>query len=241
MVPSASVTKERATKPPTISTIRALEILDSRGNPTVRVTVGLTDGTSGTASVPSGASRGRHEVSELRDGDRGRCGGLGVRRAIKHVEGVILKALRRRRADQQERIDTVLSDLDGTPNLSRLGANAVLGTSLAAARAAALSAGLPLYACLRRLAGRDPSDPYLLPVPHVNVINGGRHADSGLDLQEFLVLPLSAPSFSEAVRAGSEIFHALGSLLRAQGLRTAVGDEGGYAPQLGRTTRHFTS
>lgn len=219
--------------------IRALEILDSRGNPTVRVTVGLSDGASGTASVPSGASTGLHEVSELRDGDRGRFGGLGVRRAIEHVEGVILTALRRRRADQQERLDKVLSDLDGTPDLSRLGANAVLGTSLAAARAAALSAGLPLYAYLRRLAGRDPSDPYLLPVPHLNVMNGGRHADSGLDVQEFLVLPSGAPSFAEAIRAGSEIFHALGNLLRAQGLRTAVGDEGGYAPLLGRNDEAF--
>lgn len=222
-----------------ISSINALEILDSRGNPTVRVTVRLADGFSGQASVPSGASTGRHEALELRDRDAARFRGKGVLQAVQHVEGVIAKALRRRSALKQEQIDKTLRSLDGTPNMSQLGANAVLGVSLAVARAGAAAAGLPLYGYLRRLAGKDPATSHLLPVPLMNLINGGRHADSGLDVQEFMVLPVGAERFSEALRAGAEVFHALGELLRSKGHATGVGDEGGYAPRLERNDEAF--
>lgn len=223
----------------TISSIQALEILDSRGNPTIRVTVHLSDGSSGTASVPSGASTGRHEALELRDREIARYQGKGVLRAVKNVEEVIAKALRRRSAEKQSNVDETLRTLDGTPNKSQLGANAILGTSLAVARAAAESAGAPLYAYLRRLFGKDAKTLHLLPVPLMNVVNGGRHADSGLDIQEFMVLPLGASRFSEALRSGAEVFHALGELLRSGGHAVGVGDEGGYAPRLERNDEVF--
>lgn len=223
----------------TISSIRALEIVDSRGNPTLRVTVTLDDGTKGIASVPSGASTGRHEAIELRDHERSRYGGKGVRQAVANIEGPIGKALRRRRADRQEEIDRRVRELDGTENKARLGANAVLGVSLAIARAAAAHAERPLYQYLRALYGTKPDVPLLLPVPQMNVVNGGRHADSGIDIQEYMILPIGAPSFSEAVRFGSEVFHALGELLRAEGRSAAVGDEGGYAPRMDRDDEVF--
>ena len=218
--------------------INALEILDSRGNPTLRVTATLDDGSQGEASVPSGASTGAHEAHELRDGDAARYGGKGVQKAVAHVEGEIQKALKRRNAQAQERIDAVLRTLDGTENKSRLGANALLGVSLAVARAAAAAAHLPLYEYLRRLTGRA-EETYSLPVPLMNVVNGGRHVDSGLDIQEFLVLPAGAPSFREALRMGAETFHALAGILRKEGHQTNVGDEGGYAPSLERNDEVF--
>lgn len=219
--------------------MRALEILDSRGNPTVRVSVALTDGSVGAASVPSGASTGAHEAHELRDGETARYGGKGVTRAVANVNGPIAQALRRKNPEQQEAIDETLRALDGTENKAELGANAILGASLAVARAAAVSAGLPLYAYLRRLFGREQKKTHWLPVPLMNVINGGRHADSGLDVQEFMVLPVGAPTFAEALRAGVETFHALGGLLRCAGHATSVGDEGGYAPKLERNDEVF--
>lgn len=224
----------------TISTVRALEILDSRGDPTVRVTVTLSDGSSGTASVPGGASRGKHEAYELRDTEEpARYRGKGVQKAVANVEGPIASALRRRNPEKQERIDEVLRSLDGTPDKSALGANAIVGVSLAVARAAASACNLPLYAYLRSLTGSDRKEPYLLPLPHLNVVNGARHADSGLDIQEFLVLPIAAPSFREALRAGSEVFKALGEHLQSLGHSTTVGDEGGYAPKLERNDEVF--
>lgn len=223
----------------TISAIRALEILDSRGNPTIRVSVSLSDGSAGTASVPSGASTGAHEAHELRDGENGRYGGKGVSQAVANVNGPIAKALRRKNPEKQDAIDEALCRLDGTPNKSDLGANAILGTSLAVARAAAASAGLPLYVYLRRLFGRGGEKTHVLPLPLMNLVNGGRHADSGLDVQEFMVLPVGAPTFAEALRAGVETFHALGKLLRSAGHATSVGDEGGYAPKLERNDEVF--
>lgn len=222
----------------TISSVKAIEILDSRGNPTVRVTVVLSDGSSGTASVPSGASTGRHEALELRDQDSSRYRGKGVRQAVQHVEGEIAQALRRRSAAKQESIDETLCALDGTPNKSRLGANAILGTSLATARAAANAAGVPLYTHLRRLAGKT-ENMHLLPLPLMNVVNGGRHADSGLDIQEFMILPVGSTRFSEALRAGAEIFWSLNELLRSESYAVGVGDEGGYAPRLERNDEVF--
>lgn len=222
-----------------IEHIRALEILDSRGNPTVRVRVSLDDGAVGEASVPAGASTGIHEAHELRDGDAERYRGLGVRHAVANVEGEIQRVLRRRSANAQERVDALLCELDGTPSKERLGANAILGVSLAVARAAAWSVGLPLYAYLRRLVGRDPQAVALLPVPHMNLINGGRHADSGLDIQEFMILPVGAPTMREAVRWGSDVFRELGKILKSRGQTTAVGDEGGYAPRLERNDEAF--
>jgi enolase len=202
----------------------ALEILDSRGNPTLEVTVLSRDGFSGKAAVPSGASTGEHEALELRDGDARRYDGLGVRKAVAHVNGPLNELLQGKSVFEQERIDQAMIALDGTQNKSRLGANAILGVSLAAAKCAASAKRQPLY---RYLGGPDAR---LLPCPMMNIINGGAHADNGLDFQEFMIRPIGAPSFSEAIRFGSEVFHALKSILKKQGLSTAVGDEGGFAP-----------
>ena len=202
------------------------EILDSRGNPTVEVDVLLEDGAIGRAAVPSGASTGAHEAVELRDGDKGRYGGKGVRRAVEAVNGPICDALTGLAATDQIRIDRVLLDLDGTANKGRLGANAILGASLAAAKAAAQSLGTPLYRYIGGVSART------LPVPMMNIINGGAHADNPIDIQEFMVMPVGADSLSEAVRTGAEIFHALKKGLAKAGHNTNVGDEGGFAPGL---------
>jgi enolase len=209
-----------------IQRVHALEILDSRGTPTLRVAVQLENGIIGTASVPSGASTGEHEAVELRDGDAARYGGKGVRRAIANVNDLIAPRLRGADPAEQARLDALMLELDGTPNKSRLGANAILGVSQALACAAANAAGLPLYAYLGGAGARR------LPVPLMNVINGGKHADSSLDLQEFMIVPHGAASFAEALRYGAETFQALKALLHQRGLSTAVGDEGGFAPQL---------
>ena len=209
-----------------ISDIRAREILDSRGNPTVEAEVRLDSGTVGWAAVPSGASTGTREAIELRDGDPKRYGGKGVRKAVDHVNGEIRKALLGREAADQRGIDQALIALDGTPTKARLGANAILAVSLATAHAAANAAGVPLY---RQLAVNGNE---LLPVPMMNIINGGAHADNSVDFQEFMILPVGAPSFSEALRYGTEVFHALKKVLGARKLGTAVGDEGGFAPNL---------
>lgn len=209
-----------------IETIRALEILDSRGNPTIEVEVILQGGVKGKASVPSGASTGTHEAVELRDGDLKRYQGKGVRQAVKNVEGPIAQKLKGVLATDQPALDKLLIELDGTPNKSRLGANALLGVSLAAARAAAHLQGVTLY---RYLGGCCANQ---LPVPMMNILNGGAHADNLLDFQEFMIRPVGAPSFAEAVRWGAEVFHTLKGLLKAKQLVTAVGDEGGFAPNL---------
>ena len=208
-----------------IRAIDALEVIDSRGNPTVEARVHLGDGTTGVARVPSGASTGEREATELRDGGA-RYGGKGVRQAVANVNGEINRALAGRDAADQQAIDQRLIELDGTPNKSRLGANAILGVSMAAARAAAGAAGVPLY---RHLGGDEAA---VLPVPCLNVINGGRHADNTVDFQEFKIAPHNAPTFAEALRMGIETFHALRALLKAQGKSTGIGDEGGFAPDL---------
>jgi enolase len=213
-----------------IAEIRAREILDSRGNPTLEVEVILEGGAWGRAAVPSGASTGTREAVELRDGDPKRYGGKGVRRAVKNVEEVIAPELEGMEATEQAALDRALLELDATPNKSALGANALLGVSLAAARAAADEAALPLYRYLGGAGAR------LLPVPLMNVVNGGVHADNGLDIQEFMVVPAGAQSFSEALRMGAEVFHALRAILVGKGLSTGVGDEGGFAPALGSNT-----
>ncbi len=209
-----------------IESVRAREILDSRGYPTVEATVVLAGGSTGTGAVPSGASTGEREAIELRDGDQRRYGGKGVRRAVANVNDVLAPALRGMDAAEQTALDAKLIALDGTENKARLGANALLAVSLAAARAAAAAAGRPLY---RALGGEQAT---LLPVPLLNVINGGRHATNPLDFQEFMIVPHGAPSFAEAIRQGVEVYHALRRLLEARGLTTAVGDEGGFAPAL---------
>ena len=209
-----------------ITEIRALEILDSRGNPTVSALVTLACGATGRAAAPSGASTGSREAIELRDGDKARYRGLGVRKAVGHVNGEIRSALIGFDADDQSGLDAALIFLDGTPNKARLGANATLAVSLAAAHAAAASNQQALY---RRFGGKAP---FTLPVPMMNIINGGAHADNNVDIQEFMILPAAAPSFSEALRWGTEVFHALKAQLKAAGLITAVGDEGGFAPNL---------
>jgi len=209
-----------------IAKLQALEILDSRGNPTLAVTVTLANGVTATAKVPSGASTGKREAVELRDGDKSRYGGKGVLKAKGHVEGEIQSAVRGIDANDQKGLDKRLCDLDGTPNKGRLGANAILGVSLAAAHAAAKDHGLPLYATLVD----KPAN--LLPTPGLNVLNGGKHADSNVDFQEFMISPVGLPSFSEALRASAETFHALKSVLGKKGYSTGVGDEGGFAPQL---------
>jgi enolase len=216
----------------TIQDIAAQEILDSRGNPTVSVTVRLEGGAIGTASVPSGASTGTQEAFELRDGDPGRYGGKGVLKAVAAVGNNIGPELIGRDATNQAHVDSRLCDLDGTANKSRLGANAILGVSLAVARAAASAQNAPLYEYLARLAGKETGEPFILPVPMMNVLNGGRHASNNVDFQEFMLFPVGAPTFAEALRWGVETFQALKLLLAARGLSTAVGDEGGFAPDL---------
>jgi enolase len=202
------------------------EILDSRGNPTVEVDVVLEDGSLGRAAVPSGASTGAHEAVELRDGDNKRYGGKGVRKAVDAVNGEIFDAVGGMDAEAQAKIDETMIALDGTPNKARLGANAILGVSLAAAKAAAAANGLPLYRYIGGTSAR------LLPVPMMNIINGGVHADNPIDFQEFMVMPVGAPTFAEALRAGAEIFQTLKSALKQAGHNTNVGDEGGFAPNL---------
>jgi enolase len=208
-----------------IDRIHAREVLDSRGNPTIEVDVHLAGGATGRAMVPSGASTGEHEAVELRDGGS-RYRGRGVEHAVRNVNGEIAAALGSCDAHNQEALDRALIALDGTPNKSRLGANAMLGTSLAVARAAAAHAGQPLW---RHLGGSEAA---VLPVPMMNVLNGGAHADNSVDLQEFMVMPVGAPSFREALRWGTETYHALRAILASRGLSTAVGDEGGFAPNL---------
>ena len=210
--------------------ITAREILDSRGNPTVEVDVVLEDGSSGRAAVPSGASTGAHEAVELRDGDKSKYGGKSVLKAVEAVNGEIFDAVSGLDAAGQLHIDKTMIDLDGTPNKARLGANAILGVSLAVAKAAALEAGLPLY---RYIGGTQAST---LPVPMMNIINGGAHADNPIDFQEFMIMPVGAANIVEAVRCGSEIFHTLKKKLHDKGLATGVGDEGGFAPNLSSTT-----
>jgi enolase len=209
-----------------ITQIHAREILDSRGNPTLEAEVTLADGSIGRAAVPSGASTGSREAVELRDGDKSRYLGKGVKKAVANVNGAIANALKGFAADDQAGLDKKLIDLDGSPNKSRLGANALLGVSLANAHAVAASKKLPLW---KYLAGSRQAS---LPVPMMNIVNGGAHADNNVDMQEFMVLPVGLPNFSEALRAGVEIFHSLKSVLKAKGLSTAVGDEGGFAPDL---------
>jgi enolase len=206
--------------------IHARQILDSRGNPTVEVDVTLEDGSMGRAAVPSGASTGAHEAVERRDGDKSRWGGKGVSEAVHSVNGAIADAIIGFEAEDQAEIDATMINLDGTPNKAKLGANAILGVSLATARAAAEAIGLPLY---RYVGGVGAT---LLPVPMMNILNGGAHADNPIDFQEFMVMPVGAPNFSEALRCGAEIFHALKAALHAKGLSTAVGDEGGFAPNI---------
>ena len=209
-----------------IETIKAREILDSRGNPTVEVDVILDSGIMGRAAVPSGASTGVHEALELRDGDKNRYGGKGVEKAVRHVNDVIAKALKGANPFEQSSIDSALIALDGTATKSKLGANAILGVSLAVAKAAAAQLGMPLY---RYVGGVDS---YVMPVPMMNIINGGSHSDAPIAFQEFMIRPVGAASFKEALRMGAEVFHALKSVLHAKGLSTAVGDEGGFAPAL---------
>lgn len=210
----------------TISQVTAREILDSRGNPTVEVDVRLDDGTVGRAAVPSGASTGEHEAVELRDGDKGRYLGKGVRRAVQNVKEDLGPAVRGMDVFSQAAIDQVLIDLDGTENKGRLGANAILGVSLAVARAAANCLHQPFY---RYVGGTNARD---LPVPLMNIINGGAHADNNLDLQEFMIVPAGASNFAEALRMGAEVFHTLKKVLKTKGAATGVGDEGGFAPDL---------
>ena len=210
-----------------IRTVRGLQILDSRGNPTVEVEVRLESGAVGRAAVPSGASTGRFEAVELRDGDKNVYGGKGVAQAVEHVNGELAWALAGRDPEEQRALDTLLVETDGTENKGRLGANAILGCSLAVARAAANDAGVSLF----RWLGGDAAN--VLPVPMMNVVNGGAHAQNSLDLQEFMVVPAGAETFSEGLQIGVEVFHALKDLLHERGLATAVGDEGGFAPDLG--------
>ena len=209
-----------------ITSVHAREIVDSRGNPTIEVDVHLSTGAFGRAAVPSGASTGAHEASELRDGDAKRYLGKGVTRAVQNVRGPIAKALNGREGTDQVAIDQLMLELDGTEQKSKLGANAILGVSLAVAKAAAEESGLPLF---RYVGGTQATR---LPVPLMNVLNGGAHADNGLDVQEFMIAPIKGGSFSEALRMGTEIFHTLKKILSNKGLSTAVGDEGGFAPRL---------
>jgi len=210
-----------------IINVTAREILDSRGNPTVEVEVAVATGDVGRAAVPSGASTGEHEALELRDGDKGRYLGKGVRKAVANVIDAIGPAVVGMDASDQVALDTRMIELDGTPTKAKLGANAILGVSLAAAKAAAQAHGLPLYRYVGGVSART------LPVPLMNILNGGAHADSNVDIQEFMVVPLGAPTFAEGLRYGAEIFHALKKVLKGKGAATGVGDEGGYAPSLG--------
>ena len=219
---------------PEIIDVTAREILDSRGNPTVEVDVTLDDGSFGRAAVPSGASTGAHEAVEKRDGDMKRYGGKGVRQAVDAVNGEIFEAISGFEALDQRRLDQTLINLDGTPNKARLGANAILGVSLATARAAALASNLSLYKYVGGLGAR------VLPVPLMNIINGGAHADNPIDIQEFMIVPAGAPDFSEALRMGAEIFHSLKKALKQAGHNTNVGDEGGFAPNLASAEEALT-
>ncbi len=212
-----------------ITSIKGREILDSRGNPTVEADVKLEDGTMGRAAVPSGASTGTFEAHELRDGDKDRHGGKGVLNAVAHINGEIAQALIGKDASDQKGIDQIMIDLDGTPNKGRLGANAILAVSLATAKAAAASQDMPLYAYLLTLAGGDK---HTLPLPMMNIINGGKHAAGSTDIQEFMIMPIGAHSFTDAIRMGAEIFQQLGKVLKEKGYATTVGDEGGYAPNV---------
>ena len=221
-----------------ITRVQGREILDSRGNPTVEVEMSVQGG-AGRAAVPSGASTGEREAIELRDGDRARYGGKGVRKAVANVNGEIATSIVGREFDTQRALDEALIALDGTPTKSRLGANALLGVSMAAARAEAASKGEPLYQHIASLyggrisaQGTETRALYTLPTPMMNILNGGAHADTSVDFQEFMVMPVGAASFEEALRAGAEIFHALGGILKARGQSTGVGDEGGFAPNL---------
>lgn len=209
--------------------IHAREILDSRGNPTVEVDVLLEDGSFGRAAVPSGASTGAHEAVELRDGDKGRYLGKGVRKAVEAVNGEIAETILGLDAEDQRDLDMAMIALDGTGNKARLGANAILGCSLAAAKAAANARGLPLYSYVGGVSA------HVLPVPMMNIVNGGEHADNPIDIQEFMIMPVGAPSLAEAVRWGSEVFHTLKKALAQKGLSTSVGDEGGFAPDIAST------
>jgi enolase len=209
-----------------IASVRALEILDSRGNPTIRVSVTLDNGVSSSASVPSGASTGENEAVELRDGDKSRYGGKGVLKAVSNVNDTIASHVIGMDPRQQAEIDRLMIDLDGTPNKGKLGANAILGVSMAVARTAAAVSGLPLYLYLG-----GPGAVWI-PMPMMNILNGGKHADNSVDFQEFMVMPIGAPSFAEALRYGSETFHALKTILKKRGYSTSVGDEGGFAPNL---------
>jgi len=213
-------------KTASIKSVKAREILDSRGNPTIEVEVVLADGTTGVAAVPSGASTGKHEAVELRDGDKSRYGGLGVLKAIEHVNGEIASIIAGMSALEQAAIDQRLIELDGTANKARLGANAILGTSLAIAKAGASSRGIPLY---RYLGGARAN---LLPVPMLNILNGGKHALGSTDFQEFMIMPVGAANFHKAMQISSEVYHSLRKVLEDKGLSTNVGDEGGFAPQL---------
>jgi len=210
----------------TIKEVRAREILDSRGNPTIEVDVELEDGTLGRAAVPSGASTGENEAVELRDGDKSRYQGKGVLKAVENVNATLSEEVIGFEATDQIGIDKMMIELDGTPNKGKLGANAILGVSLAVAKAAAASLGQPLY---RYIGGTNAR---ILPVPMMNILNGGKHADNNVDFQEFMIFPLDAPSFAEGLRMGDEVFHALKSVLHKKGYNTAVGDEGGFAPNL---------
>ncbi len=212
----------------TIKSIKGRQILDSRGNPTVEVDVELADGAVGRAAVPSGASTGSHEAVELRDGDPSRFQGKGVLKAVNNIQKIIAPAIVGMSALKQEAIDRMMIELDGTPNKGKLGANAILGVSLAVAHAAANSQGMPLY---RYLGGKEA---HLLPVPLMNILNGGKHAEDSVDLQEFMVVPAGAKSFAHALQIGSEVYHALKKVLKKKGANTAVGDEGGFAPRLAK-------
>jgi len=209
-----------------ISTIRGLEILDSRGNPTLRVSLTLDNGVTASASVPSGASTGENEAVELRDGDKKRYGGKGVQKAVAHVNETLAPRLIGLDPSRQAEIDRLMIELDGTDNKGKLGANAILGVSMAVARAAAIASGLPLYAYL------GGPGAVRIPVPMMNILNGGKHAENSVDFQEFMIMPVGAPTFAEALRYGAETFHALRNILKKKGYATGVGDEGGFAPDL---------
>ncbi len=219
-----------------IKKVSALEILDSRGNPTVSATVVLANGLTATASVPSGASTGIREAVELRDGDAKRYLGKGVLKAVANVNKVIAPKVAGKSPHAQKEIDELMKQLDGTDTKAKLGANALLGVSMAVCRAAAMDAGLPLYEHIRKLFGAKAGAPYVLPAPMMNVLNGGAHATNNVDFQEFMLFPIGAPTFAEALRGGAETFHTLKKLLQKRGLVTAVGDEGGFAPNLKTNT-----
>ena len=212
-----------------IASVTGREVIDSRGNPTIQAVVVLSDGSIGSAAVPSGASTGSHEAVELRDGDPSRYSGLGVLRAVENVNTEIAECVFKLDPFEQSGIDNALIDLDGTPNKSRLGANAILGVSLAIARASACSTKLPLYSYMRQIFGDGD---WVLPVPQMNILNGGAHADNRVDFQEFMILPVGSTSIADAVRVGADVFHTLRKILKQMGLNTGVGDEGGFAPEI---------